>query len=202
LPLQDSRVIYLVAVVLLALSGVLFWIERYCSSRNIRTTLELSFKGDVKRETAFLAQYGQAVATPIAAWLVWCSDPPDWTIPLKIIIPVLVTSIIATTIKKLTGRVRPRHPQAGQFLGPSFKHANHRESFPSSHSACAMALSVALIPWYPQAMVVFWVLAIATAVIRYLLDAHFPSDVLAGSALGLAVGTATVQIMARSIPAL
>jgi membrane-associated phospholipid phosphatase len=84
--------------------------------------------------------------------------------------------------------VRPRRENAGKFLGPTWKHANWRESFPSSHSACAIALSVSLSILYPQAMVVFWSFGIITAVLRYLMDAHWPSDVLVGVAWGYVVG--------------
>jgi len=48
---------------LIVACGVMMLVER----AGVRTTLQLSFKGDVKRETAFLAQWGQSVATP----LVW-----------------------------------------------------------------------------------------------------------------------------------
>ena len=48
-----------------------------------------------------------------------------------------------------------------------------------------MALAVSLSVLYPQAIVVFWTMAITTAVLRYLMDAHWPSDVLAGIVVGL-----------------
>ena len=50
-----------------------------------------------------------------------------------------------------------------------------------------MALSVTLTLLYPQAAFTFWTLALACAVLRYILDAHFPSDVLGGIALGYGV---------------
>jgi membrane-associated phospholipid phosphatase len=155
--------------------------------RGVRTTLSLSFRGDVKRETAFLAQYGQSVATPVAAILVWQFYPQNFRMPIAIVSSVLATSISCMILKRLFGRVRPNRENAGKFLGPSFKHANHRESFPSSHSACAVALTVALACLFPQAKITFWVLAIITAVLRYVLDAHWPSDVLGGVALGYIV---------------
>jgi membrane-associated phospholipid phosphatase len=155
--------------------------------RGVRTTLSLSFRGDVKRETAFLAQYGQSVATPIAAILVWQFDPKNIKAPIAIVSCVLATSISCMILKRRFGRVRPNRENAGKFLGPSFKHANHRESFPSSHSACAVALTVTLASLFPQAEITFWVLAIITAVLRYVLDAHWPSDVLGGVALGYVV---------------
>jgi membrane-associated phospholipid phosphatase len=169
---------------LVAACVVLFILER----RGLPTTLELHFKGDIKRETRWLAQYGQSVCTPVAALLVWQMDTSNgpWK-ALKIIIAVLSASITCMILKRLLGRVRPGRENAGKFLGPSLKHSNARESFPSSHSACAVALSTALVILYPSGAAVFWGLAIACAVLRYLLDAHWPSDVLGGSALGYAM---------------
>jgi membrane-associated phospholipid phosphatase len=49
-------------------------------------------------------------------------------------------------------------------------------------------MSVLLAQLYPPAAGVFWVLGIGCAVLRYLMDAHWPSDVLGGVALGAACG--------------
>ena len=160
---------------------LLFILERM----GVPTTLDLHFKGDIKRESRWLAQYGQSVCTPVAALLVWQLDPKaGWQRPVTIVAAVLATSISCAILKRLLGRVRPGREHAGQFLGPSLRHSNHRESFPSSHSACAVALSTSLVFFYPQAAITLWALAIICAALRYLLDAHWPSDILAGSALG------------------
>ncbi len=68
----------------------------------------------------------------------------------------LAASLIAMVIKRLVSRVRPGRPNAGKFLGPQLSHANFRESFPSSHSACAVAMTVVLSVIYPQGAVIFW----------------------------------------------
>jgi membrane-associated phospholipid phosphatase len=177
---------------LLALCAVLMVFER----RGLKTTLQLHMKGDVKRETRWLAQYGQSVCTGVGALLVYQLDPrPErGKIALTLIAAVLAASIVAMLVKRLLSRVRPGHENAGKFLGPSWKHANYKESFPSSHSACAVTFSVVLAALYPQAAATFWVLAIACAVLRYILDAHWPSDVLGGIALGYAVAHATVKL--------
>jgi undecaprenyl-diphosphatase len=168
---------------LLVLSIVLMVLE----FRGLKTTLHLTFKGDIKRETAFLAQYGQSVATPIAAALVWSFDLADWMKPVSILAAVSAASLSCFVVKRLAGRVRPNRENAGRFLGPSWKHDNQRESFPSSHSACAVALSAAVVYFFPPTAAVLWSLAVITAVLRWVLDAHFPSDVLAGCALGYAI---------------
>lgn len=170
---------------LVAVCGVLMVLER----RGLKTTLSLNMKGDVKRETRWLAQYGQSVCTGVAALLVFQLDPRPQRGRYALVIIGIVAgaSVVAMLIKRLVSRVRPGHENAGKFLGPSLKHANYKESFPSSHSACAVALSVSLATLYPHAAVTFWVLALTCAGLRYILDAHWPSDVLGGIALGYAV---------------
>lgn len=173
---------------LLAACAVLVLIER----AGVRTTLVLNFKGDVKRETRWIAQYGQAVCTLVAAVLVLQLDKANGK---RFVWPLLVATFgvagVATVIKRLTGRVRPNREGAGQWLGPTIKHANFRESFPSSHSASAVAMSAVLALAYPAAAGTFWTLAVLCAVLRYILDAHWPSDVLGGVAIGYTAAVVT-----------
>jgi undecaprenyl-diphosphatase len=177
---------------LLGASGAMMILETW----GLPTTLTLSFKGDIKRESRWLAQYGQFVCTAVAAALMIQLDPHWWRFRAAgvVVLAVTATSIIAMLIKRLVSRVRPGRENAGKFLGPSWKHANYKESFPSSHSACATALSVMLSIYYPQATATFWTLALMCAGLRYVMDAHWPSDVFGGIALGYAVayGTAIV----------
>jgi membrane-associated phospholipid phosphatase len=185
-------------IVLAAACALLMLAERL----GLPTTLDLHFKGDVKRETRWLAQYGQSLCTPIAALLVYQLDPGSPATRLHrataLVAGVLAASVVSMLIKRTLGRVRPGRDNAGQFLGPSFEHANYRESFPSSHSACAVALSVMLSIWYPAAAPTFWGLALGCAALRYLLDAHWPSDVLGGVALGYGVAHATWIVCQRT----
>ncbi len=166
---------------LAVLCGMLLVVER----AGVRTTLTLSFKGDVKRETRFIAQYGQAVCTVVAAVLVLQLDGSRGKrVFWPLVVATFGVSLLCTVVKRLTGRVRPDRENAGRFLGPSWKHANYRESFPSSHSANAVALSAVLAAAYPPAAATFWTLALLCAGLRYILDAHWPSDVVAGIAAG------------------
>ena len=123
----------------------------------------------------------------------WQLDPKPGLKPIMVIACVLATSVSCLILKRLLGRVRPNRENAGRFLGPSFRHANHRESFPSSHSACAVALSAVLATLYPHGAPTFWALAIICALLRYLLDAHWPSDVLGGIALGYVIAVAVAR---------
>jgi membrane-associated phospholipid phosphatase len=169
-------------VAILAVGSV---VMMFLESRGLGTTLELSVKGDVKRETRFLAQYGQMICTIIALILILQLDKTRGRQICKALATAVVgVSIVATILKRLLGRSRPRRENAGKFLGPALGHANHRESFPSSHSASAVAFSGVLALAYPHAAVTFWVLALICAGLRYVMDAHWPSDVLGGIALG------------------
>jgi membrane-associated phospholipid phosphatase len=182
---------WIVFCCLMAACGIMMLIER----SGVRTTLVLNFKGDVKRETRFIAQYGQALCTIIAAVLVIQLDPRKKAV-LPLVAATFGVSVLAMIVKRLTGRVRPNREDAGKFMGFSMKHANARESFPSSHSANAVAMSAVLAALYPHAAVTFWTLALMCAGLRYVLDAHWPSDVLGGLALGYLAAQMAVKFIA------
>ena len=177
-------------IILVVACAALMLVER----SGVRTTLNLHFKGDIKRETRWFAQYGQAACTPVAFLLVWDLDRRGLRVALPIGLAVALTAVVALILKRTIGRVRPGRENAGQFLGPTFRHASHRESFPSSHTACAVALSAMLARVYPEASITFWALAAICASLRYFLDAHWPSDIVAG----FIVGSVMTEITALS----
>jgi membrane-associated phospholipid phosphatase len=185
-----------VLIILLAATAVLLLIER----RRLPSALNLPIKGDIKRESWWLQQYGQSICTPVAGLLIWELDPAaDGTRKaVTLIAAVGLTSLACGVLKRLFGRVRPGREPAGKFLGPSFQlHGHsHRHSFPSGHTASALALTAILAAYYPHGWTTFWFLALACAALRYLLDAHWPSDIVAGMAVGYAVAHAGM----RAIP--
>lgn len=157
----------------------------------VRTTLQANFKGDLKRESRWWAQYGQGACSAAVAVLLYQLDRRHQAAAIAVLVAAFGASAVCMLIKRAVGRVRPNRDNAGKFLGPTLKHANFRESFPSSHSASAIALSLVLAQLYPPAALTFWVLGIGCAALRYLMDAHWPSDVLGGIALGAACGNIT-----------
>jgi membrane-associated phospholipid phosphatase len=58
-----------------------------------------------------------------------------------------------------------------------------------------MTLSVYLAALYPTAASTFFGLAIVCAILRYVLDAHWPSDVLFGVALGWVVTLISLRVV-------
>src|SRR5881392_3321206 len=91
------------------------------------TTLQLHFKGDIKRESRWLAQYGQAVSPVVAALLVYQLEPEGHRRmygAIGIVAATFGSAITGLVIKRLLGRVRPGREGAGRFLGPTWTHAN------------------------------------------------------------------------------
>src|SRR6185436_17299946 len=187
--------VWVIVGVLIAAAAILMVAERMGAP----VVLAIDFKGDLKRESRWLAQYGQGACTLAAAGLIFLLDPRRLKYNLQpgivLLVVVFATSLICTLLKRILGRVRPGRENAGKFLGPTWRHENSRESFPSSHSASAMAMSMLLAKLYPPAAMLFWALALICAALRYLMDAHWPSDVLAGIALGLAMAAIAWRVM-------
>ena len=181
--------------ILLAATIALLLVEH----RRLPSALNLPLKGDIKRESWWLQQYGQSICTPVAALLVWELDPDDGATrkAVTLLVTVAATSLVAGVLKRLFGRVRPGREPAGKFLGPSFKlrGVSHRHSFPSGHTASAIALTAILAAFYPHGWTTFWFLAIACAGLRYILDAHWPSDIVAGMAVGYVVAFAGMKLV-------
>src|SRR5437868_14781631 len=121
----------MVLLVLLIACAALLVLERL----GMPTTLALHVKGDIKRESRWLAQYGQAISPVVAAILIYQIDPDVHRRQMgtmALLIATFGAAIAGLVIKRLLGRVRPGRDHAGRFLGPTWRHANWRESFPSN----------------------------------------------------------------------
>ncbi|MGB0664914.1 MAG: phosphatase PAP2 family protein [Pontibacterium sp.] len=62
-------------------------------------------------------------------------------------------------------------------------------SFPSGHSAAAFVFATTLSHYYPSGAPLFYGLASMIGLSRVLLGVHFPSDIVAGAALGMLCAT-------------
>jgi undecaprenyl-diphosphatase len=104
---------------------------------------------------------------------------------------VLATSHLAgdVLIKPVVDRLRPYEVLAGARL---IDQRPATASFPSGHATRAFAGALAASRLFPAGQVVWWPLAVAIGVSRIYVGAHWPSDVLAGALLGLAVAWFTL----------
>jgi undecaprenyl-diphosphatase len=105
---------------------------------------------------------------------------------LAIGLPGLVFSVA----KRLVGRARPLvdGPFSYRPLSWSVEYA----SLPSGHSIDAFAAATAIGALWPRSRPFMWTYAVAIAVSRVVLTAHFPSDVMAGAVVGV-VGVLLVR---------
>jgi undecaprenyl-diphosphatase len=101
---------------------------------------------------------------------------------------VAVAYGLNTAIKLAVGRRRPDIPELPPLTGTPTA-----LSFPSAHATTSFAAARAYAPLLreavaPGAEAPLWVLAGALALSRLYLGVHYPSDVLAGAALGVLIG--------------
>ena len=74
------------------------------------------------------------------------------------------------------------------------------ESFPSGHAAMAAAGALAGVRMLPRAAWILWPLATVVALSRVYLGVHWPTDVIAGIALGYAIAWFVLGGRRRSHP--
>jgi undecaprenyl-diphosphatase len=104
------------------------------------------------------------------------------------------TTIAQRGLKPIFHRRRPFTDRAAIVVGTRMP--DH--SFPSGHTAASFAAATALGREYPTARVPLLLTASGVGVSRVHLGHHFPTDVLAGAALGTAVGWVSSQL-ARTV---
>lgn len=106
---------------------------------------------------------------------------------LRLFSAVAASGIIANIIKVVACRPRPplfieKSVTAWQPLG---LHVDFLwNSFPSGHATTGLAIAIAGSAAYPRLQPLFWFVGIAIALGRIMVNAHYLSDVLAGSLIG------------------
>jgi undecaprenyl-diphosphatase len=113
---------------------------------------------------------------------------------LPVLHMVFVGVVCTASYKMLKrGTVRPRPFQvmpgiaAGAPVLDTF-------SFPSGHTLHAVAFTLVACAYYPDLAVILVPFTFLTAASRVMLGLHYPSDVLAGAAIGAAVALASFRI--------
>jgi membrane-associated phospholipid phosphatase len=99
-----------------------------------------------------------------------------------VFVAVGLPGLVSTIVKRWIGRVRPS--DAGPFAYEPFSWRPDYASFPSGHSTTAFAALVAIGALCPRLRPALWIYALAIAVSRVMVSAHYTSDVVAGAAFG------------------
>ena len=114
------------------------------------------------------------------------------------VLPVLhmafVGAVCTASYKMLKrGTVRPRPYQAMHGIAAGAPVLD-TFSFPSGHALHAVAFTLVACYYYPDLAVILVPFTLLTAASRVVLGLHYPSDVLAGAAIGAAVALASFRI--------
>ena len=99
--------------------------------------------------------------------------------------------LLTELLKKAIGRERPPVHRLGGAVGSS--------SFPSGHAATAFACATVLAALAPRLRVPLFALAVLIALSRLYNGDHYPLDVLAGAALGVATALLLLAAVRRGL---
>jgi undecaprenyl-diphosphatase len=117
---------------------------------------------------------------------------------LYVFAAVASSGIVANVCKYVIGRARPRYfDQTGTVSFDLFSGDASWASFPSGHATTAMALGVSLALLFPRFRWIFLCAGFWIAASRLFLLQHYPSDMLAGCALGGTVAWLLARALAR-----
>lgn len=158
---------------------VLMWINSNCSSDFLNITMHI-------------ATYALAVGLWVIAAVIYICRKKTRGCGIMLIAAWLAALIIAQfVLKPLFMRERPY-----MSLDPTLYYfaPDSGSSFPSAHTAVSFASAVCFFRINRKLVIPAYIAAVVVAFSRLYLFAHFPTDVLAGAAVGTITGTAALLI--------
>ena len=99
---------------------------------------------------------------------------------------MLGTSLLVWIVKEITGRVRPCHVLT--WASAVYVTPPDGPSFPSGHSAGSFAFAAFVFMAHRRWGMVALIIAALVALSRVALGVHYPTDIVAGSLLGMTLG--------------
>ncbi|MBK7862913.1 MAG: phosphatase PAP2 family protein [Archangiaceae bacterium] len=144
----------------------------------------------VDRVMLLFTRLGDASSWLVLGALMLVLGPQSRRYLRRVTVGVAAATAVSSVLKRVLNRPRPR--ELGHGVQPLHSDPD-AFSFPSGHTAAAIAAATAL-TGTPLSRGV-WPLAISVAASRVYLGAHYPLDVLVGATIGAAAGFA-----ARVVP--
>ena len=156
--------------------------------------------GDLRKFVEFGEVFGHGLGVATIAIAIFQLDPARrWALPRMLAI-AFSGGLAANVVKFLVVRTRPHafDLAAGDVWHTleswTWQRSSMNQSFPSAHTATAVAFAVALGAMYPQARRFFLALAVLVGVQRIVSGAHFTSDVCCGAAIGWLAASALLRL--------
>ncbi len=117
---------------------------------------------------------------------------------------MLVAALVATGLKRaVKGRIDRTRPRAvadgaAYTMAPGSSHASDDNSFPSGHTAGAVAVARAFARFYPGSARAAYLAAGAVSLVQIPRGKHYPTDLAAGAVVGL-LADAAVEVAAHGV---
>lgn len=159
---------------------VFYWLFNQTSGRDCRVIKLISKTGD-----------GHIYL--IAGLLLWWLEPQDGKLFLYTgLLAYALELPLYLLLKKLFKRQRPCDllQNFKAHLTPSDKF-----SLPSGHTAAAFLMASLVASFYPSVSVLVYIWASLIGLSRVLLGVHYPSDILAGAALGISISLLSANFL-------
>jgi len=171
-----------------ALAGIRRWDERNCSHMN----RALGHPGACALFRA-AGRLGDGLAWYALMLCLLLVDPHAAAVPvLHMLLTGLAGTLAYKALKRSAHRPRPFEVHAHIRAGDA---PLDRFSFPSGHTLHAAAFTTVALAYYPALAPLLVPFAALVAVSRVVLGLHYPSDVLAGAALGTAIAAASLAVL-------
>lgn len=138
-----------------------------------------------------IASVGNAVWMPLVFWLyVFRNNKYGWTSAILFAVAIVLSMVLVDLSKALFGLPRPP-----DVLGIEYRYGvPTNAAFPSGHTVRAFTVVAVIWGRYVKWRIPFLALAVATGISMIVVGRHFPSDVLGGAFLGIAIGTFVVNL--------
>ena len=108
-------------------------------------------------------------------------SPRDY---IRIAFIPLLTLFLVSVLRTMIARPRPYSEKGAGITPLKTRKGKEEDSFPSRHLACAMAIALCFFPSLPIVGGGLTVLVLVLAWVRFALGLQYPSDLLAGGAVG------------------
>lgn len=151
---------------------------------------ESAWPGDVRRLVGWSEAYAHGLGIVLIALAIGWLDRQRRPFVPRLLLVVWAVGLAANVLKLLVARHRPYAclngglPLAASFVGfPGDPGDATQQSFPSGHTASAVALAIVLCRLYPRGKLLFIALALLAGAQRIVAQAHFLSDTLAAAGL-------------------
>lgn len=146
---------------------------------------KIGLRGDIERVIKLMEIFAHGTGLIVTGALIWTLAPSYRRNLPRLLAAYGLAGLVVNMIKLLVPRLRPSAGSEANLPETMFNSEYLSQSFPSGHSAAAVALGLSLAILFPRGKWVFMTLAALACLQRVVFDAHWPSDVMAGAAIGV-----------------